>query len=443
MAVDPKSEDGSAIRKLTPFNTLPGSYFETICNEITVQQAKSGEFLFKRGEQTTDLFFLIDGEVWLQSDEFIVEGISANTSSGKFALAHQIPRKIDAVAKNDIRFIRIAAELIKQPPADVFSGESSFMIDDEVEENDGDWMGQLLKSPIFQRLPAANLQKILMGFQEVSFKQGEKIVGQDEPADYYFFIKSGECILTRKPSPNAREITLAKLAANDTFGEDAIISGNPRNVSVTALTDMELLRMDTERFVTLIKNEILRYIDFQELQVYSDNDCLLLDVRAFDEFKQKHIENSTNIPLFSLRMQLKTLKRKNKIVVICADGRESSTAAYLLIKNKFDAVVLDGGINAVAESFLTQMSVFEVEQDGQETFLAQEPDVEPEINETVESGGQITEIEILREENQRLKMENKNLWQEKQKLDKDYRILLKQTEKLKQVLDRFKTSKPE
>ncbi len=442
MAVDPKSEDGTAIRRLTPLNTLPGSYFETICNEMTVQHAKSGELLFKRGEQTTDLFYLIEGVVWLQSDEFIVEEIAANSSSGKFALAHQIPRKIDAVAKNDIRFIQIAAELIKQPPAEVFSGESSFMIDDEVEENDGDWMGQLLKSPIFQRLPAANLQKILMGFQEISFEKGEKIVGQDEPADYYFFIKAGECVLTRKPSPNAREITLAKLGVNDTFGEDAIISGNPRNVSVTAITDMELLRMDTERFVTLIKNEILTYISIQELQVYSDNNCLLLDVRAFDEFKQKHIENSTNIPLFSLRMQLKTLKRKNKIVVICEDGRESSTAAYLLIKNKFDAVVLEGGINAVPESFLSQTSVFEVEEnDGQEIFLMQEPEVESKTVESIGLSDSNTEVEILRAENNRLKMENENLLQEKQKLDKDYRILLKQTEKLKQVLDKFKAPK--
>jgi CRP-like cAMP-binding protein len=43
---------------------------------------------------------LIRGEVILQAEELIVEVITAESESARFALAHQIPGKIDAVAKD-------------------------------------------------------------------------------------------------------------------------------------------------------------------------------------------------------------------------------------------------------------------------------------------------------------------------------------------------------
>ena len=435
MAIDPKSEQGIAVRRLTPFNTFPGGYFETLCNEMAVQHAKTGEVLFKRDEQTTDLFYLLEGVVGLQSNEFEVEEVSATEDTSRFALAHQVPRKISAVAKTDICYIRIAADLVKKPPAENYKGESSFMI---TEENDGDWMTELLKSPVFQRLPAANLQKILIGLQAVAYAKGELIVAQDEPADYYYVIKSGQCALTRKPSATAKAITLAKLGVNDSFGEEALISGNLRNVSVTALTDMDVLRMEKDKFIELIKDAVLDYLSFEEIKQQMTNHVLLLDVRSADQFKAQHIENSINVPLFSLRMQLKTLNRNQKIVVICQDGLESSTAAFLLIKNKFEAAVLKDGLNSIP-GFQVKAEV---------DFGIDEEDAKPEANETAEALNEPSEIQEnddnltlniddLKKENSRLESSYSSLLQEKQQLEKENRILVKQNEKLKAVLEKL------
>ncbi len=445
MAIDPKSEDGVAVRKLTPFNTIPSSYFQTLCEEMTVEHAEQGTVLFKLGEETTDRFYLVSGSVGLQSVEFVVETISAGGRSSQFPLAHQIPRKINAIAKNDIRYLRIAADLIKQPPIDNSEGESSFMITDEIDENDGDWMTQLLTSPVFRHLPAANLQNILMGFQDISVKEGELIVGQDQPADYYFIIKSGSCILTRKPAPNAKEITLARLGANDSFGEEAIISGNLRNVSVTALTDMELLRMDKDRFVSLIQKEVVRYTSYQKIQQEESENILVLDVRSPDAYKLRHVENSINIPLFSLRMQLKSLNRKKKIIVICQDGNESSVAAFLLTKNKFNVAVLEGGINSVPDDSTNETAVFELD-DGQEILSVQEPIISGQsvdqsefiLDEVETDDDSIDSIDELRKKNKELTDKYANLLQEKEQVEKDYRILQRQTEKLKAVLQKLK-----
>ncbi len=117
------------------------------------------------------------------------------------------------------------------------------MVIDETEGDPDDWMTALLRSPIFQRLPPANLQKILMGLEAVHFKKGEIILEQGGTGDYYYLIKNGQCLLTRKPSPNAKEIKLAQLTNGDTFGEDALLSGAPRNVTITALTDIVFIAL--------------------------------------------------------------------------------------------------------------------------------------------------------------------------------------------------------
>jgi rhodanese-related sulfurtransferase len=199
----------------------------------------------------------------------------------------------------------------------------------------------------------------------------------------------------------------------------------------------------------LIKDEVLHSISYQEMQDQEDKNTLVLDVRSPDDYNAQHIENSINIPLFSLRMQLKTLNRKKKIIVVCQDGRESSAAAFLLIKNKFNAIVLGGGIKAVYGD--NETAVFEINE-GQESLLVQEQETleqsfdqsESILNKNNTEGDSIAGIDELKQENNKLRYENQqltvkfsNLLQEKQLLEKDYRILERQAEKLKAVLKKL------
>ena len=112
MAVDLKSEEGQAIRKLIPLVTLPGVHFETLCTGISVEAAEPGTVLFSKGDATRDFVFLLSGAISLQAQKLEVETIQADSHSARFAIAHQVPRKIDAIAVNDIRFLRIDIDLL-------------------------------------------------------------------------------------------------------------------------------------------------------------------------------------------------------------------------------------------------------------------------------------------------------------------------------------------
>ncbi|MCK5122222.1 MAG: cyclic nucleotide-binding domain-containing protein [Methylococcales bacterium] len=419
MTVDPHSEEGKIIRQLIPLSTLPINQFNSLCNLITVEHADPNTFLFKRNDITNDLIYLIDGSITLQANDLKVATIKSDTESARFALAHQLPRKIDAFTNNSIRFLRLNINIINALPSGIsYEEENTDMIIDEPEQDgsDDDWMTTLLKSPIFRALPPANLQQLLMSLEEVTFEKGESIIKQGDTGDYYYLIKKGQCLLSRKPSANAKEITLGKLQAQDTFGEDSLLSGEPRNVSITALTYITLLRLNKEKFISLIKKPALKFITHADIQDEMNKGAILFDVRTPDEYKKHHLPHSLNVPFFTMRMQLKSFDNKKNIIVICENGKTSEAAAFLLLRHKFTALIVEGGM----------------EKEPQETLdtPAEEANAEKPANND--------QVELLQQENQALKQTIQTLKQEKEGLEKNYRALYKQTEKLKSILDKIR-----
>lgn len=339
--------DVQDLRKLIPLNILSASRFESLCAEIAVEEVPRGALLFRQGDAKNEFVYVLGGTVSLQAAGMEMETISAGTESARFALAHQIPRKVSAVAKDRVRFIRVDAAYVNQPNESAVSGAATYEVSDIPEDSPGDWVATLLKSPIFQRLPPANLQNILNILEEVEVKAGQQIIHQDESGDYYYVIKQGRCALTRKPSRNAKEIKLAELKTCDTFGEDSLISDQPRNVTVTMLSDGVLLRLNKENFLKLVKEPVIAYVNVETAERITAQDGIWLDVRAPDAFDEGHLPGALNIPFFKLRMELGSLNRQCKYILVCDTGRVSESAAFLLIRHLFDAYVLKGGIDAV------------------------------------------------------------------------------------------------
>jgi rhodanese-related sulfurtransferase len=81
----------------------------------------------------------------------------------------------------------------------------------------------------------------------------------------------------------------------------------------------------------------------------NQRDAVVIDVREPGEFAQSHILNSRNIPLGELAARMKELERfkERAVIVSCATGNRSGSAAALLRKNGFtDVVNLAGGVAA-------------------------------------------------------------------------------------------------
>jgi rhodanese-related sulfurtransferase len=70
-----------------------------------------------------------------------------------------------------------------------------------------------------------------------------------------------------------------------------------------------------------------------------------LDVCLPSEFEAYHYDGAINVPLYFIRLKLKTLDTSLKYVVCCDTGSRSSAGAFILSERGFDACVLKGGMN--------------------------------------------------------------------------------------------------
>ncbi|MDD5037538.1 MAG: cyclic nucleotide-binding domain-containing protein, partial [Methylococcaceae bacterium] len=218
-------KDAQDIRRLIPLNTLSSSRFEALCSELAIEEAPRGGLLFKQGDAKNELIYVLNGSVALQAGGMELDLIVGGTEGARFALAHQIPRKVSAVAKDQVRFIRVnSADLnqIAETGSSPFSSTpSTYEVSEFGEGEEIDWMTALLRSRIFRRLSPTSLQNLIFKLEEVHVAAGQVIVHQDEPGDFFYIIKKGHCRVSRKPSAHAKEVRLAELKASDTFGEAA------------------------------------------------------------------------------------------------------------------------------------------------------------------------------------------------------------------------------
>ena len=72
-------------------------------------------------------------------------------------------------------------------------------------------------------------------------KAGTVIVQEGAPGDSMFIVSTGEVIASR--NEDGQLIKLAELSDGDFFGEMAILSGEPRTATVTAIKNTELLEL--------------------------------------------------------------------------------------------------------------------------------------------------------------------------------------------------------
>ena len=80
---------------------------------------------------------------------------------------------------------------------------------------------------------------------------------------------------------------------------------------------------------------------------YLEKGAVIIDVRTRGEYQGGHIKNAKHIPLQELNNRFKEVKKLNKpIIVYCASGMRSGSAASMLKSNGVDAIN-GGGIGSL------------------------------------------------------------------------------------------------
>ncbi|MGB5178756.1 MAG: cyclic nucleotide-binding domain-containing protein [Gammaproteobacteria bacterium] len=315
--------------------------------KIIIEEVPAGHYLFRKGDRDNQSIYLLEGKVNL-IDGFrkITNMVEAGTDVSRYAIANQQPRHLSAQAVKKCVIARIDSGLL-----DVFLTWDQSCSAEVVEidaDNNQDWMTRILQTEAFMKIPPVMIQSLLIKMQKYPVKAGEVVIRQGEPGDYFYSIHEGRCVVTRKDSPNAEAQFLAELGSGASFGEDALVSDSRRNATVTMLTNGLLMRLAKEDFIELLKNQLVKRVDYEQAAAMVDEGAVWVDVRTADEYECGSLEDSVNMPLSNLRDEISELVFNTKYIICCDTGRRSESAGFLLSHKGFDVYVLEGGIPAAS-----------------------------------------------------------------------------------------------
>ena len=338
------------LEELSPLDGLKRENLAALARKTEILTATAGHVLFRQGDSKKVTVYVLDGSVELTEAGHVVATIAGGTNAALNPLSPQLPRKCTATAKTTIDYIILDTELLDVMLTWDQTGSYKVVSldDEEVQESGDDWMTTLLQTKAFHRIPPANIQAIFMRLQQVNAKAGDVIVKQGDEGDYFYIITRGACVVTRETPLNKNGIRLAELGVGDTFGEEALISEARRNATVLMTSDGSLMRLAKEDFTTLLNEPMLEWVDPDRAADIVANGGKWLDVRLPSEFEAFHNEGAINVPLYFMRLKLKTLDPNVPYVVCCDSGRRSSAAAFILGERGYKAYVLGGGLNHTA-----------------------------------------------------------------------------------------------
>jgi CRP-like cAMP-binding protein/rhodanese-related sulfurtransferase len=335
----------SFLRAFSPLDGLKNENLRALARKTAVREIGQGRLLFKEGDADKRTYYLVSGTVELLTGGRIVGTIRAGTPDARHPLAPILPRRCSArVASEKVEYMSIDSDLL-----DVlltWDQTGTYEVGELRAGDDagGDWMTMLLQNRAFHRVPPANLQAVFMRMQRIDLAAGDTVVRQGDEGDYFYVVVEGRCAVSRETPLNREGIKLAELGKGETFGEEALISGARRNATVSMLTDGAVMRLGKDDFNTLLNEPMLQWVDYEKAQGLVAAGAIWLDVRLPSEYEHWHLEPSLNVPLYFVRMKIKTLDPERQYVVICDNGRRSSAAAYILSERGFDARVLRGGL---------------------------------------------------------------------------------------------------
>ena len=335
------------LQELVPLNALSDTSFKDISRKIVIEEVRSGNYLFRKGDHDNQSVYLLDGKIDLiDGKRRITGGLEAGTDSSRYPVANQQPRPLSARAVTKVVIARIDSMLL-----DAFLNWNHTSVAEATDisaDDNEDWMTRILQSEAFIRIPPAIIQRLIISMQPYPVRAGDVVIQQGEEGEFFYSIHKGRCAVTRRESPGDRDVLLSELSAGDFFGEESLLSASVRNATITMLTDGLLMRLAKKDFIELLQKPLVKSISYQEAVELVDAGAVWIDVRSEQEYACNAFEDSVNIPLNELRDQIPELVFNAKYVICCDTGHRSISAAFVLSHKGFEAYVLDDGLDGLA-----------------------------------------------------------------------------------------------
>ena len=183
------------------------------------------------------------------------------------------------------------------------------------------WESRFLGSPMMQLLTTADWRALLGALSPRPCDKGIEVVRQGERADCCFVLAEGHAVVHRGRR------TLTYLMPGDLFGEDALVTGQARNATVTMLENGVVLTMPQLLFSRLLQDTLVDY-------VRQPGSGRLVNVGM------PPVSHAINVSTQTMRQQLHRFDRAQMHFVIGGSEAERALATLLLSQAGFRAVAV-------------------------------------------------------------------------------------------------------
>jgi CRP-like cAMP-binding protein len=239
------------------FTGLSEEALYALAERMLLCHVPAGEDVFAEGAPGDALYVIDTGQVEIlsrgQVGETTLSRLGPDEFFGEMALLTGKPRSSSAVAATHtnlwILYRSDFEDLVNRHPA--ISMALSRALSERLAEMDRRFAESHLRGvKMLSGLSSSQLEDVSTRLQPARFRQGEILVQEGAPGSEMYFIESGRVELVRGTGPSA--IKLAELGAGDVVGEMALLSEEPGNATVTALSDVNLWVLSKADFDDLV-----------------------------------------------------------------------------------------------------------------------------------------------------------------------------------------------
>jgi len=211
------------LRQFEPFADLDWTTLMTVARHAREIEIPANRWLIRPGQHPPGSFFLLRGKVKTLDPDGVV--------NARMHRRPVYPGVAGLLTISPCRWLRVDT----LPIAFLLDGTSRAALPSSGTD---DWEIKFLQSHMMTDLSPMIWQRILRDLQPRHYDSGQVVVEQGEDAACSYIVAGGQAVVHRGDQ------VLRELGPGDFFGEDALLTGGPRNASVTMLKAGRLMELD-------------------------------------------------------------------------------------------------------------------------------------------------------------------------------------------------------
>jgi len=327
-------------KRFVPLQDLQAEKLRGLARSAKTIRLSLGDLVFDMGDTSPYSYYLVEGELQLTTRDGSRLRLHADDEQAAYPVGNLLPRQMRArIHSETAKLLRIHRhDLERAMGRDPGTARQPGMAIHDLSGIPEDLL-DLLDMPLFSRLPRANCLRLFEKFEAVSYRSGDVVIREGEPGRYFYLVRRGGCRVSRRS--DGRAVELNRLRALDSFGESALITGQPRGATVTMDSDGELLRLGRRDFLDLLLQPLLSHTPADKaLQLAESGRARIIDIRSERKYARGHLAGARSIPTYLLYLKRNSLSRQRHYIIHSDSSRQSRAAAFMLLQRGLKVSVL-------------------------------------------------------------------------------------------------------